>query len=537
MAKRTDEPRPAPPASGGTDLDEAVDQLGEAEKRATRVVERRILLAGPAAVPRLLERFAAARSPLRDRLCRVIGRLARAPGGEGLREFLLGRLADDDGKTRRNAIIALGRFPPSASPGLEARLLEALDRETDPRVRRSLLEALGKVGGPSALAAIDALEGVDPAAGPVVAEARARLARTLGRDAPSRIRGDARPPRPAAALLHCRAGLERVLLDELPAAWRPRLAGPGRVAVTVDFPLAELWRARVMLRFGLPLPPVPLAEGDDPGDAVVAALAAPAALRLLRALTDGAIRYRIEWIGRGHQRAATRRCAAALARACPELVNDPIESPWEVQVRHARGRLLVELWPKGLEDPRFAYRVRTAPASSHPTVAAALARLAIGEALPGAVVWDPFVGTATELIELSLLGHPGPLLGSDLDAGALEAARENLRAAGVEGVELALGDARSHRPPRPVDLIVTNPPLGRRIPIDDLQEFLADVLRHAARVLVPGGRLVWVSPDGPRTAALAPALGLELVDRRAVDMGGFSAEAQVLARAGTARNR
>lgn len=513
------------------DLSALIDELGRAEKREARDLERRLATGGGlAAAPLLLGRFEAAGPPLRGRLCRVVGRLARLLGGEHLQPFLLERLADPDAKTRRNAVVALGKVQ-ARGLDLEAGLLEALDREADAGLRRSLCEALGKVGGSRALAAIRALDGEgspDPELRRILGEARAKIERTLGRATPARIRGDARLPRPVTALLHCRAGLEELLLAELPRAWRPRRAGTGRVTVRLDAPLDELWRARVMLRFGLPLEPARVDEGADPCDALVAALTSPRALGLLRALTDGEVRYRLEWLGQGHRRAATWRCALAVARACPELINDPRASPWEVQVRLDRGRLRAELWPKGLDDPRFAYRVRTLPASSHPTVAAALARLAAPE--PGAVVWDPFVGTATELVELARLGHRGPLLGSDLDPAALEAARENLVAAGVGGVALSRGDARSHQPARAVDLIVTNPPLGRRVPIDDAPGFLAAFLAHAAGLLSPGGRLVWVSADGPLTAALAREAGLEPTDRRAVDMGGFSAEMQVLHR-------
>ena len=82
-----------------------------------------------------------------------------------------------------------------------------------------------------------------------------------------------------------------------------------------------------------------------------------------------------------------------MAAERPELVNDPTASLWEAVVVE-KPRVAVEVWPRGLGDPRFAYRRAYVPASSHPTLAAALAR--VGGVRADDVVWDPFVGAGTE---------------------------------------------------------------------------------------------------------------------------------------------
>src|SRR5881628_3408176 len=61
------------------------------------------------------------------------------------------------------------------------------------------------------------------------------------------------------------------------------------------------------------------------------------------------------------------------------------------------------------------------------------------------VVWDPFVGSGVELVERARLGPVRELHGTDLDARALSAARENVTRAGISGVELQQADARNHR--------------------------------------------------------------------------------------------
>ena len=210
----------------------------------------------------------------------------------------------------------------------------------------------------------------------------------------------------------------------------------------------------------------------------------------------------------------------------PGWINDPSQRLWEVVATERAGSVGVELRPR-LEDGRFAYRVALVPAASHPPLAAALAE--VGGVRADDVVWDPFVGAGTELVERALRGRYRELLGTDLDPKALDAARTNLAAAGVEA-RLWVGDA-CQEAPRGVTLILTNPPMGRRVQRQaDLGALLERFVDHAARVLVPGGRMVWVSPLGRRTAARARAAGLVLEFEQRVDMGGFWAEIQRLVR-------
>jgi tRNA G10 N-methylase Trm11 len=173
------------------------------------------------------------------------------------------------------------------------------------------------------------------------------------------------------------------------------------------------------------------------------------------------------------------------------------------------------LVPRDLDDPRFDYRTHTVPASSHPTIAAALARIAGVRA--DDVVWDPFVGSGAELIERAKLGAVTSLAGSDVDDRALAAAQQNLDAAGITAT-LANADARTHRA-GPVDLIITNPPLGSRVQLD-AAALLEQALPHFAQQLAPGGRLVWITPAPRRTSPIAERLGLVRTRQLYVDLGG-----------------
>ena len=154
----------------------------------------------------------------------------------------------------------------------------------------------------------------------------------------------------------------------------------------------------------------------------------------------------------------------------------------------------------------------------------------IAGAHPDDAVWDPFVGSGTELCERALAGPYRSLVGSDMEPRALQIARVNLEAAGVRDALLVQGDAVTRRPPGPPPTrIITNPPLGRRVQrASALGPMLDRFLVHAADVLAPGGRIVWISPFPRRTREFAATRGLALIEAREVDMGGFTAEMQVL---------
>ena len=250
----------------------------------------------------------------------------------------------------------------------------------------------------------------------------------------------------------------------------------------------------------------------EPAESIARGLVA--ARPLLAAWTRGPIRWRLE-VSSGKQRAVIWRVAKLVAAAAPELVNDPTATTWDVAVVDDA----LELRPRRIADPRFAYRVADVPAASHPTVAAALAFVA--GARPDDRVWDPFVGSGLELVERARLGPVRSLAGTDLAETALAAARANLAAAGITAT-LELGDARAATGTRDLDLVLTNPPLGGRVQVD-APALLAQLLPVVARRLAPGGRLVWIVPASaaPHLGKLAEQLGLRRsTPQQPVDLGG-----------------
>jgi predicted RNA methylase len=448
------------------------------------------------------------------RLIAALGALGRKDGDARARVIAILADAGAPPRAHKAAAVALGKI---GGDDARAALLAYWDRgDLAPDARRAAAEALGKVGGDEAIARLRASR-ADDGGDAELERRRARALLMAERDASrgeaSEVAMDARPPRAVRVIARSRAGLEDLLADELrDAGLSPREHGRGEVALELDQPLAAIWRARTLLGAGLV---VSLPRAPSLAAAIAAALTDDATIALLEALTRGPIRWRLDFAEGGHRRAVVWETAREVAARRPALVNDPTATTWDVVADERAARL--ELRPRRFDDARFAYRVRHVPAASHPTIAAALARTAGARA--DDVVWDPFTGSGVELIERARLGPCAKLVGSDLDPRALDAAHTNLAAAGVTA-ELVAADARVFAPPG-VTLVITNPPLGRRLR-GDAPALLEDFAAHAAGALAPGGRLVWISPV-PRRTERVLGRALRLASRRDVDLGGFDA--------------
>jgi hypothetical protein len=500
------------------------DELAEAASQSLlRVgVEAGLVAATRAAEAAPIERF---------RLTRLVGRLAADGEGSALTPFLLARLEDADDRTRRAAANALGK---ARLAGTSEALAAALAREGEGPTRKALIEALGKAGGEAAVAARRLETSGLP--GSVAAKAQLMAERTVAREVASAIDGARETDGPVPVVLRCRGGLERILLGELDAALRAHVArrplGGARIEAELSGPLDRIFQARTMLSFAFPLPEIRVARDADLAPVIADALTSPAALALFQRFTVGPVRYRLGWASGGKRRAVVWRAASEVrerSRALGlDLVNDPTESLWDVTVFEAVGSIRIELSPR-LADPRFTYRKGDVPAASHPTIAAALVRA--GGVLANDIVWDPFMGSGMELCERAVAGPYQMMIGTDRDPKALAIARENLAGAGARDAILMAGDATSIALPGRPTLILTNPPLGRRVErTTELAPMLDRLMARAARSLVQGGRMVWIAPFPEKSDLVALRAGLEITVAEDVDMGGFTGRLQVLRR-------
>jgi hypothetical protein len=438
------------------------------------------------------------------RLVGALGLAARR-GDAQARAAVLARTNDPAARVRRAAIGALGKLGGDDARGALLARWDASD--VPPDERRALAEALGKLGGDDAIARLTAL---DPGDDAELARRRDRALlmaeRTARRGDDSSIAIDLAPPSPLAIALRCRAGLAHLLVEELGMRG---IAGTALRDDVVHLQLAGPWSTLHASRLWASAAiRVPLASDDV--DAIASAIVSPPVRALLGAWTKGPIRWRLGF-EHGRKRAVVWNVAKAVTVRAPELINDPTQTTWDINVVERA----LEIVPRRAPDPRFDWRVAEVPAASHPTVAAALAFVA--GARNGDRVWDPFCGSGAELVERARLGPYDALSGSDLDEAALAAARENLAAAGATAT-LVHADARTHAP-GPMDLIITNPPLGSRVQVD-AAALLVAALPNLARQLAANGRLVWITPASRKTTPVAEQLGLRRTKFYAVDLGG-----------------
>lgn len=522
--------------AGQRDIAGLVDLIVRGDEPAATRAAPALASLGPAARTAIVTRAADGEAGARARLLAVVGLFARA-GDADARAALLATLADAESRARRAAIVALGKLGESADDARTALLARWDAGDAPPDERRALAEALGKLGGDAARTRLAAL---DPGADAELARRRDRAIlmadRSAQRDVDSTIATNVVPPMPVTLRLSTRGGLSVLLAEELVsrkirdprASPVDRSADPapvtdGVVQMAWSQPLETLFAARLWtaMAFRLRLP------AGDLAAAVTTVMTSASTRALLRALTTGAIRWRLQFAS-GHKRAVVWKVARDVTAAAPELVNDPTATTWDVLVNDVERTL--DFVPRRLVDPRFVWRVAEVPAASHPTVAAALARLATVR--DGERVWDPFVGSGGELVECAQLAPKAVLVGTDIDPDALASARANLDAAAVTAT-LAQGDARTYGfgsgayggHANAIDLIITNPPLGSRVHLD-AAGLLVEAVPNLVAQLAPKGRLVWITPASRKTTPVLEQLGLRRTKFWPVDLGGVRGHAE-----------
>jgi predicted RNA methylase len=444
---------------------------------------------------------------------------------EAVRRWLLGLLRDPVEKIRRYAMAALPKI--GAGPEEEAALLAALRLTASEREKKFLAQALAKIGGAATLQIMGTEK--DDSLRQAEQKVKAGIAR---RESPSAVRMDASLNDFAHLRIHLRGrrGLEGIVREEVEASlgargkFRVAGGGKGLVAITplAPFSLADIYAMRCFGTVGFVLGEAPLGNEADNMDALAAVIASPSSRRILETLTEGTIRYRLNFPGLGHQRSAVRLLASRVFELCPALLNDARNVTWTMDICADARSQWVELRPNVTPDPRFYYRRKDVPAASHPQLAACMARLA--GRVEHEVIWDPFCGSGLELIESALLGGVERIHGTDRSAAAIAIARDNFAAVTALAVPTELTccnfrdfATRTGLRPGSVTLIITNPPLGMRVPVADLRGLFSELFAVAATVLQPGGRLVLANPLSK--SPLPPSLELEF--QQPVDFGGF----------------
>lgn len=471
-------------------------------------------------------------TPSEDQICQELRK--KSPNDKDYLSLVLESLKDKRPRVRRYAAIAAGREAWDEDVfiirKLESALLKAW-RSTDlDNEKCHIAESLGKLGGQESCDLLAAVQSSDLLLKKSIAKAMLLFERRLSKSHKTQWQFDNVFAAPLPVRLWCRRGLESLLVRQFDSYLKEieiGKVGQGWVDVLLHASPSVLFNNRIFLNFGFPLllkNPYALKNPKVIADA----LFVKNTRQILATFSSPPHRIRLEHTGAGHQRSLQWKTAEEIALQAKStgfsIINDSRQADWEALISSSDSA--IHLCPKSFPDPRFAYRVSDVPAASHPTIAAALAFVA--NIQKDDVIWDPFVGSGTELIECYMRKPSLKLIGTDLEEGALKNARANMEAAALPKKLsiLECADALSFQAGEPLSLVITNPPMGRRVPVKGIEEMLLKFVRRLPSLLSPKGRLVWMSPFPEKLDRELSKLGFKKTFASKVDMGGFSAELQ-----------
>ncbi len=421
-------------------------------------------------------------------------------------------LDDGEPKARKNAARLLGAL---ANERDAVALAASLHEETTRFVVPSILLALGSVGGAAAEAALNAY--LPPSAADEteqkhvmqIVEAQKKALAALTRDVPLPVRGPLDAPHAIRAVAP--AGFAPLLRDELASLGFSGSITPGGVSVETG-DIARLYRARCMQEALIPAgTSIPL-DPDEITSSAAGLLQKP---------------YRIELRNYAGDRAAFIR---ALSRALGGGDN-PSRYVDELRVEcRANGLCNVFVRPCSVPDQRFAYRKRSIPASIAPSMAACLARYALSFVSANHIfALDPFCGSGTLLFELERLAAGCSLLGVDISAGALAAARENAAAA-KSRARFIQKDILRFEPRNAFGLVLTNMPFGNRVGSHASNEPLyRGFVRLLPNLLADGGAAVLYTMEHRLLQSCVKSEpGLAVAAELATEAGGLNPRVTVV---------
>ncbi len=142
-----------------------------------------------------------------------------------------------------------------------------------------------------------------------------------------------------------------------------------------------------------------------------------------------------------------------------------------------------------------------------------LARCMVNLARPrlGDVVFDPFCGTGSILIETALMGFK--ILGGDIKRHMVIGTMRNLRHFGIKDMGVVVEDARK-MPLSQADCVVTDPPYGRSSSTlkSTTEEIVSEFLTKAFKILNKGGHICIASPRTLEISAIGRKAGYKVVE-------------------------
>ncbi|MDL2257821.1 galactose-1-epimerase [Eubacteriales bacterium OttesenSCG-928-K08] len=363
-------------------------------------------------------------------------------------------------KTRKNAARLIGALGNSDD---EATLLEAYKHEQVRLVRPSLLLAIGAVGGKPSVVALQGAT-VAPAADETeekhVREETEALRLALAKLAPHvKKHSFIGFQTQYSVFLRAPAGFAPILGEELAEMKIPfQMAGGDTVLCSApDIP--AIMRARTFIEMVFPL-----AQNVEASPHALAKAVGRDFFNLMHESHEGEppFNYRVEYVGTGDRAKFVSMLVNGLDSNLG-LKNNPFNYEAELRLlQRADGAIDVLCRLFTLEDRRFAYRLHALPASISPVTAACIAMLAKKLSPHALTALDPCCGSGTLLIEWGKRRPGARLDGLDISNAAINAARINTEAAGLNASYITK-DCTRYKARFGYDLVLCNLPFGNRV--------------------------------------------------------------------------
>lgn len=168
------------------------------------------------------------------------------------------------------------------------------------------------------------------------------------------------------------------------------------------------------------------------------------------------------------------------------------------------GLKLIEILPKSFMERRPKNKPFFHPSAMPPKLSRCMVNLTRPKA--GSILFDPFCGTGSLLIEAKLIGCK--TAGCDVKRLMVKGTQENMKFFGLEPEGLVVADAR--KPPfRRVDRVATDPPYGRSATTMGLttKEIVTDTLNALLDILPREGFVCMASPKTVQVGEIGEEIG------------------------------
>ncbi len=196
------------------------------------------------------------------------------------------------------------------------------------------------------------------------------------------------------------------------------------------------------------------------------------------------------------KRSFAKRFAAELEQLSGRsLINSTKDYELEIRlVENKEGNLVLFYKLFTIPMKRFSYRRNAISSSIHPAAAAMLALLAKPWLKEDAQILDPFCGVGTMLIERNIRVPAREKYGIDIFGDAIRMARENTAAAG-EQINYINRDYFDFTHRYLFDEIITNMPVRGKRTREEMDAFYAAFFAKSKSILTPGGVMILYSNE------------------------------------------